>query len=91
MGDELVEGTRLVFGVLMLGYASLSDIRTRTVIDAVWRMIGTVGFVLMIWEYLIPDFSVALLLSIVGVYLTLIDMMADRPEVYSREGCSSQA
>ena len=85
MGDELVEGTRLVVGVLMLGYASLSDIRTRTVTDAVWRMIGTVGFVLMIWEYLIPDFSIALLLSIVGVYLTLIDMMADRPEVYSKE------
>ena len=85
MGDELVEGTRFVAGILLLAYASRSDLKTRRVTDLVWMMMGTMGFVLMVYEYLIPDFTVALLLATVGAYLAMLDMMIPRPQIYDKE------
>ena len=46
---------------------------------------GTVGFVLMVYEYLLEDFSIALLIGITGTYLAMLDMMVPRPEIFTKE------
>ncbi len=82
MGDPFLEGTRLTVGVLLLAYASISDLRYRTVQDRLWIMLGTTGFVLLVYDLLIPHFQVPVLLGLMGSYLAFMDMVIPRPPVW---------
>ena len=53
--EILLNITRLVIGVVILGYASYTDIKTRRASNLLWVIMGLAGVVLLIAEYFLTD------------------------------------
>ena len=59
---------RIIIGIIFLGYASFSDLKTRRVDDKVWIIMGFVGFLLLIAQFYLENIKPV-------YYLTSIPMM----------------
>jgi len=59
---------RIIIGIIFLGYASFSDLKTRRVDDKVWIIMGFVGFLLLIAQFYLENIKPV-------YYLTFIPMM----------------
>lgn len=61
---------RLAAGIIFLGYASYSDLKTRKVEDKVWLLLGGIGTAILVYEMLVLGCDVYYYLSLILI-LTL--------------------
>ncbi len=60
----LLDIIRFIIGVLILSYASYTDIRTRTASNLLWTIMGIIGILLLIIQYLLNPFDITILIYI---------------------------
>ena len=65
----ILDITRLIIGILILGYASYTDIKTRHASNMLWVLMGIIGAVLILIQYLTNSFEVNI------IYLVFIPIM----------------
>lgn len=67
--------TRLIAGVILLGYASYTDIKTRRASNKLWLIMGVIGAVLLIYQmYLYMEYDTEMF-EIMKIYLVFIPFM----------------
>jgi preflagellin peptidase FlaK len=62
----LLDSIRLVVGILILGYASYTDIKTRRAANLLWVIMGSIGAILLIAEYFLIGFDLLITLAIIA-------------------------
>ena len=64
--ETLLDIVRLVAGIIILSYASYTDIKTRRAANILWVIIGSIGGILLVVEYFTvkPQFDVLITLVI---------------------------
>lgn len=74
----LLDLMRLIVGVIILGYASYTDIRTRRASNILWLIMGSIGGVLLVVQFFTVDFEdIRFLLSIpvmIGFFYVLFQL-----------------
>ncbi|MBU1941459.1 MAG: hypothetical protein KKC68_06750, partial [Candidatus Thermoplasmatota archaeon] len=53
----LLDSIRLILGILILGYASFSDIKIRRAANYLWIILGAGGLILLIIQYLLGGYE----------------------------------
>ena len=53
----LLDITRLIVGIAVLSYASYTDIKTRRASNILWLIMGSIGGILLIIQYLTIGFG----------------------------------
>ena len=67
----LFDVVRLTVGIIILTYASISDIKTRRASNLLWLIMGTIGGILLIIQYLIIGFENILHLIFIPIIIGL--------------------
>jgi archaeal preflagellin peptidase FlaK len=68
----LLDGIRLITGTILLAYASYTDIKTRRAANFLWVIIGVVGLILLIIQYLDGGFPNIWYLVFVPIMIALM-------------------
>ena len=55
--SSLLDATRLILGIIILGYASYSDIKTRRAANYLWVIMGVGGVILLLLQYILIGFD----------------------------------
>lgn len=78
---------RLIVGGLFLGYASVSDLRTRRVPNAVWMLLGLIGFSILAFDISHnPQTSWVHYLIFVPAGILFYEVYVDREPIIDEEG-----
>ena len=68
----LLDIVRLVVGIIILSYASISDIKTRRASNLLWIIMGTTGGILLIIQYLTIGFDNIIQLIFIPIIIALM-------------------
>jgi preflagellin peptidase FlaK len=68
----LLDLSRLLVGILILTYASISDIKTRRASNLLWIIMGTIGGILLIIQYLTIGFDNLIQLIFIPIMIALM-------------------
>jgi len=68
----LLDGMRLVVGVIILSYASYTDIKTRRASNMLWLIMGIIGALLLLVQYLTIGFSNVYYLAFIPIMIGLM-------------------
>lgn len=71
----ILDSLRLIVGVLILAYASYTDIKTRKASNYLWIIMGTIGAILLIVQYFTLDFENIYLLIFIPVMIGLVYLL----------------
>ena len=52
-----IDFIRLIVGLLILSYASYTDIKTRKASNKLWIIMGVIGLILLVIQYFISGFN----------------------------------
>ncbi len=78
---------RLLIGVIFIGYASYSDIRTRRVRNGVWIVLGLIGFIILAVDLsLRSDIGWGQYLIFISAGLLFYDVYIDRDPILDENG-----
>ncbi|MEF8847619.1 MAG: A24 family peptidase C-terminal domain-containing protein [Candidatus Thermoplasmatota archaeon] len=69
---SMIDIIRLATGIIILSYASITDIKTRTASNYLWVIIAVIGAVLLAVEYLLPQIQLQNLLYLVFIPVMII-------------------
>ncbi len=75
MASELtfmLDVVRLMVGIIILTYASISDIKTRRASNLLWLIMGTIGGILLIIQYLTIGFENIIQLIFIPIIIALM-------------------
>ena len=70
----IVDGIRLITGTILLAYASYTDVKTRRASDLLWVIMGIVGIILLIVQYLDGGFLNLWYLVFIPIMIALMYM-----------------
>lgn len=76
---------RIIIGISFLSYASYSDIKTRTVSDKVWLLIGVFGFLFLLYEFYNNPYYILALVSFGIFFLTAFFEATEKTDFYKGE------
>ncbi len=91
---------RIIVGVAIMGLASLSDLKTRTVDNKYWIIMGTIGLILLAFEILFyanigssdfPGYNMGHLLALIPATIMFYDVFWDREPLVGDEGVNFTA
>jgi len=68
----LLDVVRLMVGIIILTYASISDIKTRRASNLLWIIMGTIGGILLIVQYITIGFENILQLIFIPIMIALM-------------------
>jgi archaeal preflagellin peptidase FlaK len=68
----ILNGIRLITGTVLLAYASYTDIKTRRAANILWVIIGIVGAILLVIQYLDGDFPNIWYLAFIPIMIVLM-------------------
>jgi len=75
MSEEIgtyLDITRLIVGIIILGYASFTDIKTRRASNLNWLIMGGIGGILLLIQYLTVGFENPMYLIFVPIMIGLV-------------------
>lgn len=64
--------TRLIVGVIILAYASYTDIKTRRASNILWVIMGVIGVILLVIQYLTIGFENILYLAFIPIMIVFM-------------------
>jgi len=70
--SALLDGIRLITGTILLAYASYTDIKTRRAANMLWVIMGLIGVVLLIIQYLDSGFANIWYLAFIPIMILLM-------------------
>ena len=68
----MLDVVRLMLGIIILSYASISDIKTRRASNLLWLIMGTIGGILLIIQYLTIGFENIIHLIFIPIIIALM-------------------
>ena len=66
---------RFVFGVIILSYASYTDIKTRRASNILWIIMSLIGVILLIIQYLTQDFENIMILIFIPIMIGFVYLL----------------
>ncbi len=71
----ILDSLRLIIGVIILAYASYTDIKTRRASNYLWIIMGGLGGILLVAHYLLVDFENIYLLIFIPIMIGLVYLL----------------
>jgi len=71
----ILDSIRLIIGVIILSYASYTDIKTRRASNYLWVIMGIVGAILLITQYLTLGFENIYILIFIPIMIGLVYLL----------------
>lgn len=82
---EPITIAKIIIGISFLSYASYSDIKTRTVSDKVWLLIGAFGFLFLLYDFYNNIYYILALISFGIFFLTAFFEPMEKTDFYKGE------
>ena len=76
----ILDVIRVITGIMFLGYASCTDLKTRRVDDKVWVIMGFTGFLLLIAQFYLENIKPVYYLTFIPIMLLFLSFFLETSE-----------
>ena len=76
----ILDVIRIITGIIFLGYASCTDLKTRRVDDKVWVIMGFAGFLLLIAQFYLENIKPVYYLTFIPIMLLFLSFFLETSE-----------